>query len=195
MAGKTLIVTMRDAALAQSFDYVVTLDGTKITSTSAQAGAVPEPEPVEEPASEQPDVQALRTVPMFAAIDTTRLKLISLASERLSFVKGQILFRQGDPSDAAYIILSGAVEVFAETAAGRRRLGSVEAHSVVGEMGIIGDAPRSATVIAARDLIALSLSRDVFLGLLADFPPVALAVMRDQINRVLSAEARLPPPA
>ncbi|MBV9704091.1 MAG: Crp/Fnr family transcriptional regulator, partial [Methylobacteriaceae bacterium] len=58
-------------------------------------------------------------------------------------------------------------------------------------MGVITGAPRSATVIAATDTTALRVPREVLLGLLAEFPQMALALMRDQIRRIVSAEARL----
>jgi CRP-like cAMP-binding protein len=58
-------------------------------------------------------------------------------------------------------------------------------------MGVVSGAARSATVVAGSDLTAIRLSKDVFLGLLTEFPQIALAVMRDQIRRIASTDARL----
>ena len=53
------------------------------------------------------EVQSLRQVPMFREIDPARLKLLAFTSERVQFADGQRFFSQGDPSDAAFVILEG----------------------------------------------------------------------------------------
>jgi len=63
----------------------------------------------------QQEVQLLRQVPLFAKIDPARLKLLAFTSDRLVFAKDDVLFRQGEPGDAAYLILSGAAEVSIDT--------------------------------------------------------------------------------
>ncbi|MBV8565338.1 MAG: cyclic nucleotide-binding domain-containing protein [Methylobacteriaceae bacterium] len=128
---------------------------------------------------------------MFAEIDTPRLKLIAFASERVVFAAGQIVFHQGGSPDAAYIVLDGETDALLETPAGRIALSRLGPNCIIGEMGVITGAPRSATVIAATDTTALRVPREVLLGLLAEFPQMALALMRDQIRRIVSAEARL----
>ena len=57
------------------------------------------------------EVEALRSVPLFAKIEPSKLKLLAFTSERLTFPAGGELFHQGDPGDAAYIILDGQADV------------------------------------------------------------------------------------
>ena len=57
------------------------------------------------------EVEALRSVPLFAKIEPSKLKLLAFTSERLTFPAGQELFHQGDAGDAAYIILDGRADV------------------------------------------------------------------------------------
>ncbi|MCC2663623.1 MAG: Crp/Fnr family transcriptional regulator [Geminicoccaceae bacterium] len=64
------------------------------------------------------DVEVLRTIPLFAKIEPSKLKLLAFTSERLEFMAGQELFHQGDFGDAAYIILDGVADVMVDTASG-----------------------------------------------------------------------------
>ncbi|TIR56227.1 MAG: Crp/Fnr family transcriptional regulator, partial [Mesorhizobium sp.] len=51
------------------------------------------------------EVGMLQRVPLFSGIEPTKLKLLAFTSDRVSYSAGQILFRQGDEGDAAYVIL------------------------------------------------------------------------------------------
>ena len=140
------------------------------------------------------EVSSLRQVPLFRGVEPSRLKLLAFASERVHFEPHQRLFSHGDPSDAAYLILDGTAAVTLEGAQGPVRLALLEANALVGEMGILAEQPRSATVTAETAATALRISREVFLELLAQFPQIAIAVMRElalrleQTNRQLARQ-------
>ncbi|MHB2165762.1 Crp/Fnr family transcriptional regulator [Alsobacter sp. R-9] len=136
------------------------------------------------------EVESLRAVPIFKGLDPRRLKLIAFTSQRLSFKTGDVMFRQGSDSDCAYVIIEGSADVVLETASGPLVVSRIGARSLVGEMGVITGAPRSASVIAASDASVLRLPRDHFLSLLEEFSQLALAVMRDLAHR-LEATNRL----
>ena len=95
------------------------------------------------------EVQSLRQVPMFRDIDPARLKLLAFTSERVQFADGQRFFSQGDPSDAAYVILDGRADVLLNTPSGEIKVAELGRNALVGEMGILADSPRSATIMAA----------------------------------------------
>ena len=61
------------------------------------------------------EVEVLRRSPMFAGVETPQLKLLAYTGEMVRFDAGEVLFRQGDPGDSAYVILSGEVVVLAES--------------------------------------------------------------------------------
>ena len=137
------------------------------------------------------EVSLLRQVPMFAGVEPSRLKLLAFASERVRFAAHERVFRQGDPSDSAYVILEGAAEVTLDTAAGPLVVARLGRNAVLGEMGVLRDAPRSADVSAATEMVALRISRDVFFDLLREFPTMAISVMRDLAKRLDQTNARL----
>lgn len=137
------------------------------------------------------EVQSLRQVPMFAGVDPARLKLLAFTSERVQFRPGQRFFSQGDPSDAAYVILEGAAEICLETPNGPKKIAEVGRSALVGEMGILADSPRSATIQAACDTVALRIDKRIFLELLVQFPQFAIAVMRELGKRLERTNAQL----
>ena len=94
------------------------------------------------------EVAILRRVPLFAGIDNAKLKLMAFASERMDFKPGQALCRQGEPGDCAYIILSGQAAVTIDTDNGPLQVAEVGANEIVGEIAILIDVPRTATVAA-----------------------------------------------
>ena len=137
------------------------------------------------------EVQSLRQVPMFRDIDPARLKLLAFTSERVQFADGQRFFSQGDASDAAYVILVGRANVLLDTPGGEIKVAELGQNALVGEMGILADNPRSASIMAAQPTIALRIDKRVFLELLAQFPQMSLAVMRELAGRLERTNAQL----
>lgn len=141
------------------------------------------------------EVSSLRQVPLFRGVEPSRLKLLAFTSERVHFEAGQQLFARGDAADAAYLLLEGSAEVSIDGPQGPFRLALLGANALVGEMGILADQPRSATVTAESAVTALRIDRGVFLELLAQFPQISIALMRvlalrlEQTNQAL-AESR-----
>jgi CRP-like cAMP-binding protein len=137
------------------------------------------------------EVQSLRQVPMFRDIDAARLKLLAFTSERVNFAQGQRFFSQGDAADAAYVILQGKADVTLESANGAIKVAELGQNAIVGEMGILSDSPRSATVTSAGSTTALRIDKRVFLELLGQFPQMSLAVMRELVSRLEKMNAQL----
>ena len=137
------------------------------------------------------EVQSLRQVPMFRDVDPARLKLLAFTSERVQFAAGQRFFQQGDAADAAYVILDGRANVLLNTPGGDIQVAELGSNALVGEMGILSDTPRSATIMAAEPTTALRIDKRVFLELLAQFPQMSLAIMRELAKRLERTNAQL----
>jgi CRP-like cAMP-binding protein len=130
------------------------------------------------------EVECLKAVPLFNGLDSRRLKLIAFTSDRMSYEPGAILFRQGDDSDAAFVILEGRADVMLETPAGQIKVATLGENSLVGEMGVMTNSPRSATIVAESALTTLRIPKEMFMSLVTEFSQVSLAVIRELASRV-----------
>ena len=137
------------------------------------------------------EVELLRRVPLFAGVEPSKLKLLAFTSDRMSFEAGQTLFEQGDPGDAAYVVLSGSAEVLVNRAGSQIKVADLEKNAIVGEIAILCDVPRTATVRAHDRLDTLRISKDQFLRLLAEFPDIAIEIMRVLADRLGRTTAEL----
>jgi len=130
------------------------------------------------------EVKLLRNIPLFANIEPSKLKLLAFTSERLTFEAGEVLFEQGDVGDAAYIVVEGQADVIVMTASGPMTVATFDRNAIIGEIAILCDVPRTATVRAASQLVALKISKDVFFRLVMDFPQMAVEIMRELAHRL-----------
>jgi hypothetical protein len=103
----------------------------------------------------------LQAIPMFGPLGPVTLDALARALDTVRFAAGDVVVREGDESDRFYIIESGTVRV----TAGDGHLLRVEGPGeYFGEIGLLRDVPRTATITAADDLVLLALDRDEFLG-------------------------------
>ena len=136
------------------------------------------------------DAEQLRQVPMFARLDAARLKLLAFTSEESQFRDGEVLFRAGAATDSAYVVMSGEVEVFADEPVGEPLVVLGE-NQLIGEMGVIGNSPRSATLKARGEVRSLRIASDDFLHLMTENPEIALDVMRQLVERLANTTRML----
>jgi CRP-like cAMP-binding protein len=137
------------------------------------------------------EVDVLRSIPLFAKLEPAKLKLLAFTSERLSFAPGQLLFNQGDAGDAAYVIIDGEAEILIDTAAGKTRVAVLTRNAIVGEIAILCDVPRTATVVAKSPLVVLRIAKDTFFRLVTEFPQMAVEIMRELALRLERTNAQL----
>jgi putative ABC transport system ATP-binding protein len=192
MNGRTLIVAGRDLRPDDGYDLHIAFDGARRAASRDKGGAAMTPDPAapiqpeaDRVAIDSDEIRILRSVPIFGDLDMARLKLLAFTGERIVFAEGDVLFRQGDESDAAYVLLSGTADVMVETNEhGPMRMSSVGRNAIIGEMGLVTGDPRSATIVTTSAVEALKLRKDVFLALLAEFPQMALSVTRLMVKRL-----------
>ena len=130
------------------------------------------------------EVELLRSVPLFAKIDASKLKLLAFTSERLTYNAGQELFHQGDMGDAAYVIVDGEVGVIIDTPTGPVTVATMGKNAFVGEIAILCDVPRTATIMANSRVETLRISKDLFFRLVTEFPEMAVEIMRELARRL-----------
>ncbi|HWK43732.1 MAG TPA: Crp/Fnr family transcriptional regulator [Stellaceae bacterium] len=130
------------------------------------------------------EVELLRQIPLFAQIEPARLKLLAFTSERLSYEPGQVLCRQGDMGDAAYIVIEGTADVLVNSANGPITVATLGPNDFVGEIAILCDVPRTATVQAVSRLVVLRIAKELFFRLLSEFPSMAVTMLREIAHRL-----------
>ncbi len=109
---------------------------------------------------------------------------------------GEVLFREGDLGDAAFVVLAGRLRAVAGPADDERVLSDATHGETIGELALLTGLPRSATVYAVRDSTVARLDTAAFDGLLARHPEAALPIMRllaDRLRRATSAPRVRPP--
>jgi len=137
------------------------------------------------------EVRVLMRIPLFAKVEPSKLKLLAFTSERVVYSKGQELFHQGDPGDAAYVIIEGSADVLVDAPDGQISVAKVERNAIVGDIAILCDIPRTATIKALSDVVTLKILKEQFLELLAGFPEIAVEVMRVLADRLSTTTAEL----
>lgn len=134
------------------------------------------------------EVQLLRRIPYFAKVDPCRLKLLAFASSRVSYDANQELFHQGDAGDCAYVLLDGSADILMEAPEGEVKIGEVKGDCIVGEVCLLCDGVRTATVRTTTPVEALKICKDAFSKVLID-PGVTREVTRafaEQLHRTTS---------
>ncbi len=137
------------------------------------------------------EVDLLRNIPLFSNVEPSKLKLLAFTSERLTFPAGQELFHQGDMGDAAYIIIDGEADVTVSTPAGEITVAKVGKNELVGEIAILCDVPRTATVRAATEVTTLAISKELFFQMVTEFPEMAVEIMRELAQRLERTTSQL----
>jgi CRP/FNR family cyclic AMP-dependent transcriptional regulator len=132
----------------------------------------------------QQEFEFLRRVPFFSEIEPAKLKLLAFMSERVGFDHGKFVCRQGDQADAAYLIIEGEAEIILEGPAGPITVATLGANDIVGEMAILGEVPRNASVRAKGRLVTLRIAKDPFMRMVREFPSMAVSIMQELAHRL-----------
>lgn len=119
----------------------------------------------------------LRSVDLFAGLDRVTRARLAAYLQPLSFEAHSIIFRQGDAGDAFYLVAGGTVGVYSVDRTGSERLlNFLHAGEPFGEMALLTDNPRTATIKVETKCEVLRLDRGAFLELVREHPSVALAI-------------------
>jgi CRP-like cAMP-binding protein len=137
------------------------------------------------------EVGMLKRVPLFSGVEPSKLKLLAFTSDRVSYNPGQTLFHQGDEGDAAYVILSGTADILVDSETGQIKVAELEPNAIVGEIAILCDVSRTATVMAKERLEALRIKKEHFLRMLKENPEMTIEIVRVLADRLSATTAEL----
>ncbi|TAL09646.1 MAG: diguanylate cyclase [Nitrospirae bacterium] len=136
----------------------------------------------------------LALMPLFRSLDREQLlNLVAQATEKI-FTAGNVVIHQGEPTDSLYVVLSGQMRVVqstVESPVSGQVLAEVGYGEIFGEMGVLTEQPRSATVVAVEHTRCLALAPDDFMKVLQRTPEMAIAVLRMLARRLYHADRLL----
>jgi len=134
----------------------------------------------------------LKTVPLFASFPEDQLRMLSTVVSRRSATRANTIMAAGGPTDSLYIVLSGRLKVMMSDSDGKEVILSIIGPGeFFGEMGLIDDEPRSASVVTLEPCELLSLAKRDFKKSLAENFEMAMAVMRGLVRRLREADRKI----
>jgi len=136
--------------------------------------------------------ERLRTVDLLSQLDRVALARLAGYMVPLAFAAGEVICSEGDPADGLYIVVRGTLGVYATAAGGERRVNAIGPGHYVGELALLVDQPRSATIRADTEGEILRLDRDQFLQLLGQDPAAAKAVATTLARRLRRRDMESP---
>jgi predicted acylesterase/phospholipase RssA/CRP-like cAMP-binding protein len=133
----------------------------------------------------------LASVPVFGSLDDAARLELAGQLEPVHVPAGEVVLRQGDPADGLFILVSGRLQVSVAAAGAERVLYDLARGAIVGEMALLADRPRTATVRAVRDSDLLVLRVSSFTSLVERSPALLAGMVRLLVDRVLTVDELL----
>ena len=137
------------------------------------------------------NLKDLRKSPLFEGLSDEELQQLMDSAKPVSLRAGEILIKQGEPGDSAFVILKGEFEIQKQSGQSLIKIDVRNPGDVVGEMALLSRTPRNATVIAKTDSETLCISQEVFENLLSTSSTAAMAVLHWVMARLTQNEALL----
>jgi CRP/FNR family transcriptional regulator, cyclic AMP receptor protein len=134
----------------------------------------------------------LRRVKLFSSLTEQQFEILAGGSVRRSFPKGRTIVAEGEPSQSLYILLSGRAKVQRSDAEGKEVILAVLGPGeCFGEMSLIDDEPRSASVITIESCDFMAINKDSFKQMLAQSHDIAMQIMKGLIRRLREADKKI----
>ena len=134
----------------------------------------------------------LKAVPLFASFPEDQLRMLTTMVTRRSASRSTTIMAGGDATDSLYIVLSGRLKVMMSDAEGKEVILTILGPGeFFGEMGLIDDEPRSASVVTIEPCELLSISKRDFKKCLVDNSEMSMAVMRGLVRRLREADRKI----
>ncbi|HEY3360060.1 MAG TPA: cyclic nucleotide-binding domain-containing protein [Polyangia bacterium] len=174
--------------------------GAVLEPTSAAAGsgavasALQQLEPVVELPAARPVIPDLPRIPLFSSLKPQELRSLVERVQVMEVSDGEIVFAAGEPGDALYVVVRGAVKVLSGDGPGALVVDRLGEGAFFGEVSLISGTPHTATVVAESDATLMRVSRRVITELLAESPEVLrvlLGFFRSHLVNLLLASSPL----
>ena len=135
---------------------------------------------IQKPADRSKLIDMIMDIPFFAMLDNSELGVVARHMNFFKILKGETLFKEGDPGDSICFVIKGALHVYKQSSAPgeQMHIATITKHKSIGEMAVIDEYTRSATVAARTDTEIVSLTKRGFDALLQENPAVGAAILK-----------------
>lgn len=136
-------------------------------------------------------LQLLAEHMVFAALEREALRMLAFAAERKELSAGAVLFDQGEPTEAAYLVLEGEVAVRSQRPEQTEQRKVVGSGALLGESGLISPSTHPATAETVTAAVLLRIPRTAYRRILEEFPKSAQELRGRLAERLLATAADL----
>lgn len=143
------------------------------------------------PAPGMRELIALKQVPLFSNLTLEQLSSIDRLMVTRHYMKGELVFREGDVGSELYVVLEGELRVHLDGAGRDVTLARFGPNTVVGEMSVFDEQPRSASAEATIDTTVRVLRKDRLQAIVHEHPEVLLEFVKNLSHRIREMDARL----
>ena len=134
----------------------------------------------------------LKRVALFSGLTDSQIERLAAGSVRRSFPKGRTIVAEGEPSQSLYVLLSGRAKVQRSDTEGKEVILAVLGPGeCFGEMSLIDDAPRSASVITIESCDFKSINKESFKAILQSSPEICMRIMKGLVKRLREADKKI----
>jgi CRP/FNR family cyclic AMP-dependent transcriptional regulator len=134
----------------------------------------------------------LKRIPLFSELSETELERIYPLLKRRRYPKGHAVIKEGERGDVIYLIEKGQVKVKRQSLDGREKILDILSDGAFfGELSVLDEMPRSATVETMGDVSILTLHKNDFLRLFEELPPIAVKIIRVLSRRLRAADSQI----
>jgi len=140
---------------------------------------------------EEEKFSLLNSIPLFRFMDDPHLLLLAKNTDAINVSQGERLFNQGDPGDALYIIVDGTARILISDGDTEQQVGESGVNEVIGELALLSNEPRAASVEAVTDLAVLRLKREEFTNLLQSNGEIGYQILQVVVSRFADTNRKL----
>ncbi|AQT41538.1 Cyclic nucleotide-binding domain-containing protein [Bartonella apihabitans] len=127
------------------------------------------------------DIILLKKFDFFNKMTPEQLRLLIFGAERQEFASGEMIFKEGELAESAYVVLSGTVNLYRQNNNSGQPIDIINRNALINELALVTEINRPFTAIAQSNSKVLEIERTVFLRLIKEFPDITRYIY-DYVN-------------
>ena len=141
------------------------------------------------------DIILLKKFDFFSKMTPEQLRLLIFGAERQEFASGEMIFKEGELAESAYVVLSGTVNLYRQNNNSGQPIDIINRNALINELALVTEINRPFTAIAQSNSKVLEIERTVFLRLIKEFPDITRYIydyVNERIHELANNINRMP---